>query len=583
MDKNKILVPLLLLLCCTFVALFLPFGQQDNRPPTNDGPMALYPAFVYEGQQQNWGFIDRAGNWVVEPVYYTAVVYEEQGFYVAEDRNGLYHSFDASGQEITAMPDGNRIELGAGFYTVSQGDGKYTLYNAEGQALLKEKGAFMPVSGDAILYYDAEKDLRRGWSFIDLEGKPIGVPGQNSFYTATSFAGDLALVKMDPKDPYCFMDKNGHVGVSVKPEIQAAAAGADRQFTACVDSWDTKNWGLLDENGQWVLAPKYAAITYLGAEVYAVLEEFNGYYALFDAKGRQLTAFDFKTLGTVHDGLLAATTEKESSLLTTGGVWASGFPIFYPNNEIAFVGDLIAVSNQMDCAYYTTGGQKVFASNQNYLLKEGLTLSWEWMMENDAYVIACPVLSGPLLAEKAAAINSQLRGLFMQNAKDGINIRKYTVQTWLDARVYGPSLLILEQVGYAYVTPEAELGDYIQEKHFYYHIGLEDGVLYQLEDLFQADSDWQTVFLSTARNLWQNKWQYFQTIGATDFFQEIQEKLRGSWADLKPVWSASADGILLEFSDRFGNEGSLLVPFADLDNVVNMASPFYIYLQMATL
>ena len=66
-------------------------------------------------------------------------------------------------------------------------------------------------------------------------------------------------------------------------------------------------------------------------------------------------------------------------------------------------------------------------------------------------------------------------------------------------------------------------------------------------------------------------------------FQEIQEKLRGSWADLKPVWSASADGILLEFSDRFGNEGSLLVPFADLDNVVNMTSPFYIYLQMATL
>lgn len=583
MDKNKILVPLLLLLCCTFVALFLPFGQQDNRPPTNDGPVALYPAFVYEGQQQNWGFIDGAGNWVVEPVYYAAVVYEEQGFYVAEDRNGLYHSFDPSGQEIAAMPDGNRVELGAGFYTVSQGDGKYTLYNAEGQALLKEKSAFMPVSGDTILYYDGEKDLRRGWGFVDLEGKPIGVPGQNSFYTATSFAGDLALVKTDPKDPYRFMDKNGHIGVSVKPEIQAAAAGANRQFTACVDSWDTKNWGLLDENGQWVLAPKYAAITYLGAEVYAVLEEFNGYYALFDAKGRQLTAFDFKTLGMVHDGLLAATTEKESSLLTTGGVWASGFPILYPNNEIAFVGDLIAVSNQMDCAYYTTGGQKVFASNQNYLLKDGLTLSWEWMMENDAYVIACPVLSGPLLAEKAAAINSRLRGLFMQNAKDGVNIRKYTVQTWLDARVYGPSLLILEQVGYAYVTPEAELGDYIQEKHFYYHIGLEDGALYQLEDLFQADSDWQTVFLSTARNLWQNKWQYYQTVGATDFFQEIQEKLRGSWADLKPVWSASADGILLEFSDRFGNEGSLLVPFADLGDVVNMASPFYIYLQMAAL
>lgn len=171
-------------------------GQIDSAPKARRGTelMTLYPARKGQGE---WGYIDTAGEWVIEPRFQRALTFSEGLGRVGID--GKMGYVDGMGQWAIA----NRFDAAFSFVesrAAVEMEGKWGFIDKEGHCVVD-------LQYDAVESFagGAARVCRRGkWGFVDVSGVEIVAP---QFDRSWNFEGDLAAVLLDGE--YGYVDREG--------------------------------------------------------------------------------------------------------------------------------------------------------------------------------------------------------------------------------------------------------------------------------------------------------------------------------------------------------------------------------------
>lgn len=489
----------------------------------------LYPAYVMEGSDKKWGYIDGSGAFVIKPQYESAGDFMGSG--MAEiSENGAWRLIDLAGKLVMESEYLYSTDFTGQGTVVTDGSGKSYLYNKNGAVIFQTDGTIdKPSCGMSAFSkrVDNEKDL---WGYINTEGKVVIEP---VYEWAQAFSGDKALVKIkegsfglidkegkllkeiDTKmvkelseDAFVFTrtssegrDKYGYM--TLDGEILLDAAYSEAQgFTdglAIVNTaGDYENkYGVINKNGEFVIPAEYGEITYIGDGIYSVSETHEAYYfsdfakkALFDKTGKQLTGFDFYNVGALENGLISVSDEKSTYLIDSTGEEIKSLPRVEGIGSIRLNGGLYRIEADNVLQYYSQEGKKLWVSDNTIRFDNGLEVSMKSFRPDRCMLIQYPEVAGLADLKVQEGINGMLKEYFVGDSKGSNkegNIYTDSIEIGFTAEK-NKDMLIITKNGYYYPIGAAH-GQPSREE---YHINIRTGKLYTLKDLFKADSNYKS-------------------------------------------------------------------------------------------
>jgi hypothetical protein len=187
-----------------------------------------------------WGFIDRTGNWIIKPVYKEVLSFHD-GIAAARE-NKKWGFIDKSGGWIIE-PQYESVKMFSGALAPVQSDGKW------GYIDRKNNSVIAPAYRDADPFNNGWALVLTGdgWGYIDSTGQFVIKP---QFEKAFPFRGNVARVKK--ANTWFYIYRNGKAtttyGFMNAEDFSDGAAMVRR---------DRGNWGYLNEDGTWLLEPRF--------------------------------------------------------------------------------------------------------------------------------------------------------------------------------------------------------------------------------------------------------------------------------------------------------------------------------------
>lgn len=199
------------------------------------------------------GFINKKGEWVIEPQYYFADIFNN-GYAAARDANGLFGLIDEKGEWVIA-PQYNSIYYGfdcSYFRADIDEDDNYIYINVKNERLNDK--TYHGHTSEArfeeglCAIYDDETGLL---GFMNEEGEYAISP---QFKEAYNFNNGIAAVRkeIDGKDAWGYIDKSGNVVIDYQYE---AAGNFSSDGIAVVKNGG--KWGYIKTDGSWLLKPQF--------------------------------------------------------------------------------------------------------------------------------------------------------------------------------------------------------------------------------------------------------------------------------------------------------------------------------------
>jgi len=187
-----------------------------------------------------WGFIDRAGNWIIQPVYKDVLSFHDG---IAAARESKKWGFINKSGSWIIQPQYENVKMFNGALAPAESDGKW------GYIDRKNNSVIAPAYKDADPFNNgwALVLTADGWGYIDSTGQFVIKP---QFEKAFPFKGNVARVKKD--DMWFFIDRNG------KPTTTYGFLNAE-EFSdgAAMVRRDRGNWGYINEDGSWLIEPRF--------------------------------------------------------------------------------------------------------------------------------------------------------------------------------------------------------------------------------------------------------------------------------------------------------------------------------------
>ena len=239
-----------------------------------------------------WGFIDKEGNWVIQPDFDYALSFSEKLAGVKDAKSRKYGFIDDEGnwvieakfEDIGSFKDG---------IAPAKLDGKYGFIDKEGNWVIKNSFLYVQAFCDEIAIvqdvnenwgtinedgewiikprFQAIKEFSEDiaaakkngkWGFIDEDGKWII---DNDYYDAGSFVDGLAYVQDGKDGKYGYINNDGEW--EIEPEYDRAFDFS--QGLACVK--DGKEYGYIDKNGEVEIDFQFASASNFFADGYAIV------------------------------------------------------------------------------------------------------------------------------------------------------------------------------------------------------------------------------------------------------------------------------------------------------------------------
>jgi hypothetical protein len=243
-------------------------GTFERLWPQKEGPM---PAM----RQGRWGFVDRSGQWVIEPKYDSAQPFRDGRSLVSKDgvagwieATGKEHLFASDLTVLQLVDDGRAIAAKGCGIGVVEADGQWTIPPAyenvqsfgEGVFVVTRNAAAGLVVGSGRFLTpglpDGPKNIREvatevsggGWQFIDLAGHDLG---PDVLVDASDFHEGYAVVAVDAR--YGVIDTSGNITVPLLFRVPLHDFHEGR--AAAKANWG--GWGYIDPRCHWVIAPVY--------------------------------------------------------------------------------------------------------------------------------------------------------------------------------------------------------------------------------------------------------------------------------------------------------------------------------------
>lgn len=500
------------------------------EPTTAPYVTELYPAFQTTDNVTKYGYIDKSGNFVIQPSFDTASEFHDK---VA----------------VVRMDDENYIIDEKGNIINTSNDEIFDFCN--GAAIFMVKG------GSKNLY-----------GYIDTEGQTMI---EAKYEAATNFnPQDIAYVKTGDLD-YAMIDKTGKILENYT---------LDKKYKNCQLTQDgylilPNKKSVIDMKGEVVLKPNCNGIRYLGNNLFAVEKKSSdnkvpSKEAIFNDKGEQLTDYNYYDIGEYYNGYACATDDTSTFFLDISGNKAADLPVYDGIGTMKLFDDVIEADIENQLIYSTTNKSIFWQEDNSIALSDSITVRRMITRPSRFEQILYPQLEGLPDETVQNSINQELKQIFI-NSHSGNTVNSSTEG---DVK-YGASLLndvlIIEdhQDNYSFdainVTPAV----------VYYFIDIKTGVFYQFKDLFLDGSDYVTKINGmisdeiNADSSTKNSTYYnynFKGISDPPLFSLDKDAMV---IYLPPNNITSLTGELTEF----------IIPFVDIEDYINQEGAFWNSLQ----
>jgi len=536
------------------------FGLKGIEWASAQGDVNVYPATAVIEKREFWGFIDGDGKFVEEPRFDMIEELNINGMRKVL-KDGLWGLADGNGKLILAPHYEEIMEFYNGRAVVKKTDlerkqTNYWVVDLNGEVLhgfpdeiesieVEDHGLAIfkkNAGGDAVTYgimnsgheivYETSNKLRGYFSFEDgygrfteddeegasyfgligMDGKVVLEPRQYAKYddfvamslkkTVVSSRGD------DVAEHFVMSSYDKHrKGFSIKnSEGEIVRRGNYTRVGIFVDGfsiveksekYSSKNYGVINGNGEIVIDVGYYDISYLGNGCFSVDDSGEAYpnyssdyykKALYDTEGEKLTSTEYYALSRANDDLIIAQDWENTYFLNNRGERAEGMPVIKGMSKVSLVGDLIKNTHSyrdvVYASYYNKQGEKVwegYNGGKKQVLDNGIVLEKRYVRQNQFTEITYPVISE--LADKG--IQEQLNGKLFErigkvdNEEEDLRI----VEKSFGAQVIG-DLLKVDVYGYIYPIGAA----HGMPLELNYLFDLKTGHEYRLDELFKAGS-----------------------------------------------------------------------------------------------
>ena len=502
-------------------------GVSSGIAPAARQPSGIYPAKDNYFDDSKWGYIDTAGMFVIQPAFSQAFRFQGNGLAVAGigDRVGL---IDRTGNFV-ADPDYTYInEFSEGRAVAVALDG-YAVLDETGSAISDKYEYIADYKSGRAVYRTKTESGARLYGYLDEGGKPV-IPA--IYRDATSFEGNRAAVKLNDglyalidrsgkavktlecweisafsdgkaafresaDGRYGYVDTNGNV--AIKPAF--VTAGSFRNHRAVVSVWGggREIYGLIDENGRFVIIPQYEEIQMLGEERVALGiprdpdNLFTGLkYALADTEGNLLTDFVFCSVSQFSNGVASATDSTSTFFINTSGKKIENMPVLEGSGQMEVLDGLIYANIDQRAYYMNKQGQPVYRPVSWVETESGVKVFEEKYKPNVNYLVYYPVLGNLADLKVEANVNAKLREMWTDISTLSVkpsDILDYSYESNFQVVFSRKDLLVLMESGYWYPFGAAHGTPVMNHAH----IDIRTGRFYELDDLFKKDSNYEAV------------------------------------------------------------------------------------------
>ena len=164
----------------------------------------LYPAYIMEGSDKKWGYIDDDGEFIIKPKYENAADFQSNGTAEVME-NEKWGLIGQSGETIIKTQYSYISEFSENETIATDDSGESCLFDEKGKILFRTEGSIDKLSdGLAAFSIPIDKDNSL-WGYINGEGKVAIKPG---YLWAQAFTGDKAIVKIS-EGHFGIIDKAG--------------------------------------------------------------------------------------------------------------------------------------------------------------------------------------------------------------------------------------------------------------------------------------------------------------------------------------------------------------------------------------
>ncbi|MGE5328214.1 MAG: WG repeat-containing protein [Deltaproteobacteria bacterium] len=526
---NKKLLTLLLSTCLIFSCYPISMAQQQTvsaqaliSSQPNSSEIGLYPAYIMENNNQKWGYIDKTGTFVIQPLFDGADDFQSNGLakvYVKNADKVNQGIINKSGKFIL-QPIYSYISNFSDGVTIAQSD-KYSIVNEEGKKIFETNSSIynfnqglatlIQEAGGKTLYgyinkdgkivikpqFQYAKDFENGKAIVITADDKTAVIDKTGTiiktfdYKIDAINQDIAVFYDKNKDKYGYTDLKGNILIEPKYTQANPFEEGYAVVNNAQESYDNE-FGLIDSNGKFIIEPKYNYIKRIGKDLYAVslsdkdISWADASYckkALFNIAGKQLTDFNYYEVTDVENGLISVSDAQKTYFINTQGQKVTGLPETDGYGALKIKGDIVVGNFDQDIIYLTKDGKTIWKSEKIYALDNGAKVVSKKYRTGRFILVRYPIIENLKGKSLQDALNKKFKEIFIGNRgidEDTDIYVSYNIEQNKD-------LLILSLNGYDWPLGAAHGMPYTS----YYYINLKNGSFYKYEDLFNKNSKYK--------------------------------------------------------------------------------------------
>lgn len=285
-----------------------------------------------------WGYIDESGQYMIEPRFISAYDFsdgfarvctrlerkEQNSFYIWGYVNtsgkliadGFYEAFDFSQERAVVKT----YDYFYGMYGYIDTSGEYvvtpqleTATSFSGGIAFGWALAAGPYDDRTVLF-----DLDGNWLVESTLYEPI----TNSGYRA-GWGEDLSPVRLCDRSGYVYINKQGDIVLPKAGETYGYARSFSNGYALVTDR-QTNLTGVIDVDGNWVIAPEYTSVDYISSDGLVQVGTTQS-VRLMDIHGDCVTEFDLtnevKPLGSLRRELILVGSYAGDGSIAKAGFW----------------------------------------------------------------------------------------------------------------------------------------------------------------------------------------------------------------------------------------------------------------------
>lgn len=496
----------------------------------NNEKINLYPAFEMNKRVRQWGFINKSGEFVIEPKYDSVWDFSKEGLAQVFKNNGLGLIND-KGVEIVPTIYREILELGNGYVAAFDGE-SYHVFNNKGEKQFSGKYVYVGKYKDelfAVASYDESGNVLMGYvnksgkSIIEPKylraydfnsGKAVVMKEQNIYliidnkgneikeleYSQVSPSEEGIYLVKNMKNLYGYIDSEGNP--LVEPKFIRAELFTKGSAIVGIKENDSTLFGVIDKDGNYIVEPKYANIISIGNNYYGVANNRDniGYkYAVVNNKGEEITDFNYYDLSISEGDLISVFDGINTYALDLQGKKSDKIPTLEGRGEMYFDGNILKVDLLNRLYYYNSKGELVWEESNDYVLREGAQVLENMYEATNGQKIYYPVVEGLMNKEAQDKINKKLFDEFVSKVESSSEKYNYYNTTYKIRKIN--DLLTIEKNSEFYIEGDSNKKDFVEV----FNISLRIGKFFEIGDLFKEGVDYLGVLTNMVKEEMMNK------------------------------------------------------------------------------